>query len=148
MAPSMKLKRPQPASQAPQKILADQGTSLRPPARSNIQRPSIVITHTDAWKMPSHIMLTLASTRLVGGSQPDSMLCHCRIWWNTMPSTKPPMPAPIRTPAARSGLRLMDAAMLRIVRAIEPGCQCDQHRHRQEHQRQPQRELRIEHRRE
>src|SRR4051812_14986054 len=42
---------------------------------------------------------------VVGGSQFESMLCHCNIWWRAIPSTKPPKPMPSRIPAVVAFLR-------------------------------------------
>src|SRR6266511_1045137 len=42
---------------------------------------------------------------VVGGSQFESMLCHCKIWWRAIPSTKPPRPMPSRIPAVAAFLR-------------------------------------------
>src|SRR5215211_3556548 len=42
---------------------------------------------------------------VVGGSQFESMLCHCNSWWRAIPSTKPPRPMPSRIPAVGAFLR-------------------------------------------
>src|SRR5437764_740573 len=39
------------------------------------------------------------ASMVVGGSQFESMLCHWKIWWRAIPSTKPPKPMPSRMPA-------------------------------------------------
>ena len=54
-------------------------------------------------------MLICSCTSVSRGTQFESMLCNCRIWWNRMPSTKPPIPMPSRVPAAMAA-RMFEVA--------------------------------------
>ena len=65
-----------------------------------------------AWNSPSQTMLISTLTSVVGGYFAESMLWTWRIWWNRMPSTKPPIPMPSSVPAAMRGLRFIVCAIL------------------------------------
>src|SRR5262245_47531905 len=104
MIPSTKLNSPQPRIQEPTSVRVDRGTSGRLTALQRSERPTAVITQVKAWNSPSQNMLISTFTRVTGGRTAESMLWTCRIWWNRIPSTNPPMPIPSAAPAAMSGL--------------------------------------------
>src|SRR5688572_7254562 len=130
-------------ARAPDRMRPDQGTSRRRPARNSMRRPMQVISQTEAWKIPSQNMFTLAEARSTTGTAADSMLWNCRTWWNRMPSAKPPRPAPRTMPEAMRGARSVRAIGI-LLADVDQGPDGEEDHGRGQHGSEAGREVRSE----
>ena len=70
MMPSTRLNNPQPSMRPPSRILVDQGTSDRCPARHKSASPVAVISQVKVWNRPSQNMLISMFTTMVSAGSP------------------------------------------------------------------------------